>query len=165
LRYPQLYSFTTSENGSQLAILNQDSLQNIFQLPLSEEPYMKYCKLDIFIQSIQGIHYYKMPLWRPRGWGGGSDFTNGHLVTQFYSGSSVMSPNRPSLLWPSVATVLGDITSSPIATVTILVTATSHRGCHTSPLLLRATTSMAIRVISPGPIATKGQSSDILFIL
>jgi hypothetical protein len=53
--------------------------------------------------------------------GGGeeSDFSNGHLVTHFYSGSSVMSLNHPSLLWTSVALVLGDITSSPIATVNI----------------------------------------------
>jgi hypothetical protein len=50
---------------------------------------------------------------------GGSDFSNSHLVTHFYSGSSVMSSNRSSLLWPSVAMVMGDITSSPIATVTI----------------------------------------------
>jgi hypothetical protein len=48
-----------------------------------------------------------------------SDFTNGHLVTRFYSGSFVMSPNRLPLMWFSVATVLGDITLSPIATVTI----------------------------------------------
>jgi hypothetical protein len=50
---------------------------------------------------------------------GVSDFSNGHLVTRVYSGSSVMSLNRPLLLWPSVATVLGDIISSPIAIVTI----------------------------------------------
>jgi hypothetical protein len=50
---------------------------------------------------------------------GVSDFSNKHLVTCVYSGSSVMSPNRPSLQWPSVATILGDIISSPIAIVTI----------------------------------------------
>jgi hypothetical protein len=50
---------------------------------------------------------------------GGSDFSNGHHVTRFYSGSSAMSLNRPSLLCPSVATVLSDITSSLAATVTI----------------------------------------------
>jgi hypothetical protein len=49
----------------------------------------------------------------------GSDFSNGHLVTYFYCGSSVMSRNHLSLLWLSVATGSGDITSSPIATVTI----------------------------------------------
>jgi hypothetical protein len=31
-------------------------------------------------------------------WGGESNFGNEHLVTRFYSGSSVMSPNHPSLL-------------------------------------------------------------------
>jgi hypothetical protein len=40
-------------------------------------------------------------------------------VTCFYSGSSMISPNQSSLLWPSVTMVLGDITSSLIATVTI----------------------------------------------
>jgi hypothetical protein len=50
---------------------------------------------------------------------GRSDFSNGYLVTHFYSGSTVMLPYRPSLLWPSVATILGDITSSPVATMTI----------------------------------------------
>jgi hypothetical protein len=37
--------------------------------------------------------------------------TNGYLMTCIYSGSSVMSPNRLSLLWTSVATVLDDIIS------------------------------------------------------
>jgi hypothetical protein len=37
----------------------------------------------------------------------------------------------------------------------------SHRGHHTNPLLLRATTAMAIRVISPGAIVTKGYNSDL----
>jgi hypothetical protein len=54
-----------------------------------------------------------------QGGGGGSDFSNLHLVTRFYSGSSVMSLNRPLLLWPLVTTILGDITSSPVTTVTI----------------------------------------------
>jgi hypothetical protein len=50
---------------------------------------------------------------------GGSDCSNGHLMTHFYSVSSAMSPNRPSLLWPSLATGSGDITSSSVATVAI----------------------------------------------
>jgi hypothetical protein len=40
-------------------------------------------------------------------------------MTRFYSGSSVMSSNRLSLLTPLVATILGDITSSSVATVII----------------------------------------------
>jgi hypothetical protein len=40
-------------------------------------------------------------------------------VTRVYSGSSMMSPNRPSLLWTLVATVSSDIISSPVAIVTI----------------------------------------------
>jgi hypothetical protein len=62
-------------------------------------------------------HYYKTPLYRQGV--GVFDFSSGHLVTRFYSGSLVMSQNCLSLLWPSIATVLGDITSSLIVTVTI----------------------------------------------
>jgi hypothetical protein len=50
---------------------------------------------------------------------GVSDFSNGPLVTCVYSGSLVMSPNRSSLLWTLVATVMGDIISLPVAIVTI----------------------------------------------
>jgi hypothetical protein len=49
---------------------------------------------------------------------GVSDFSNRCLMTRVYSGSSVMSLKRPSLLWPPVATALGDIISVPIAIVT-----------------------------------------------
>jgi hypothetical protein len=38
----------------------------------------------------------------------------------------------------------------------------SHHGRHTSSLLLRATTVMAIRVISSGVVATKGHNNDLL---
>jgi hypothetical protein len=50
---------------------------------------------------------------------GVSNFSNEHLVTRVYSGLSVMSSNRPSLLWTSVATVFGDIISLPIVIVII----------------------------------------------
>jgi hypothetical protein len=53
------------------------------------------------------------------GGGGGADFNNMHLMTCFYNGSLVMSMNRLSLLWSSVATGSGDITSSLVATMTI----------------------------------------------
>jgi hypothetical protein len=36
-----------------------------------------------------------------------------------------------------------------------LVVATSHRGCHMSPLLLRATTTTTFRWYHPDPFATK----------
>jgi hypothetical protein len=48
----------------------------------------------------------------------GSDCNNGNLVTRCYNGSSVMSLNHPSLLWPSVVTGACDNTSLLIATVT-----------------------------------------------
>jgi hypothetical protein len=53
------------------------------------------------------------------GGGSGFDFSNGYFLTRFYSSSSVMSPNRPSLLWPLVEMGSGDITSSLVTTVTI----------------------------------------------
>jgi hypothetical protein len=53
------------------------------------------------------------------GGGSGFDFSNGSFLTRFYGSSSVMSPNRPSLLWPSVEMGSGDITSSLVTTVTI----------------------------------------------
>jgi hypothetical protein len=37
----------------------------------------------------------------------------------------------------------------------------SHRGRHTSPLLLRATTTTTIQVISHGAVATKGHNNDL----
>jgi hypothetical protein len=42
-----------------------------------------------------------------------------------------------------------------------LVAATSHRGHHMSPLLLRDTAAMVIRVMPPGPVATMGHSSNL----
>jgi hypothetical protein len=41
------------------------------------------------------------------------------------------------------------------------VASMSHRGHHTSPLLLSDTVATTIRVISPGVVATKGHNSDI----
>jgi hypothetical protein len=41
------------------------------------------------------------------------------------------------------------------------VAAMSHRGHHTSPLLLSAIAAMAIRVISPRVVATKGHNNDL----
>jgi hypothetical protein len=46
--------------------------------------------------------------------GSGSDCSNGQLVACFDIGSSVMASNSPSLLWSSVATGFGDITSSTV---------------------------------------------------
>jgi hypothetical protein len=68
-------------------------------------------------------------------------------MTHFYSGSSVMISNYPLLLWSSVATDSGDITSLSIATVTIWLQqqATVDIIRHTSPLLLRATVAMKIQ--------------------
>jgi hypothetical protein len=45
---------------------------------------------------IMDEHYYKTSMQRQR-W---SNFNNGHLMTCFCSGYSMMSPNCPLLLWP-----------------------------------------------------------------
>jgi hypothetical protein len=102
------------------------------------------------------------------------DFNNRYFVICLYSDSSTILLNCSSLLWSSIATILDDITSSPVATVTFgsndepmwishehLVATTSQCGYHTSPLLPRATITTVIRVISLEPFATKDHSSDL----
>jgi hypothetical protein len=90
---------------------------------------------------------------------GVSDFSSRHLVT-------------------CLQCLIGDVTEPPVDVVALssngfglhrifarcycnhLVAAMSHRGRHTSPLLLRATTAMAIRMISPGTVASKGSHAS-----
>lgn len=53
LTYPHLFSFADDENISLHSVMIQDSLQDIFNLPLFEEAFEKFCEIDIPIQSIQ----------------------------------------------------------------------------------------------------------------
>jgi hypothetical protein len=80
----------------------------------------------------------------------------------------------PFLQW-----LLRDVTETPIADVVLSsngfgwhhivthcychhsVAATSHRGHHTSLLLLKAIAATVIQVISPGAVATKGHNIDL----
>jgi hypothetical protein len=100
-------------------------------------------------------HYYKMPMW------GGGCLT---LATGILWHVSTVAPR--CVTEPLVAAVV--LNSNGLAWHIFtrcycdhLVAATSHYGRHTSPLLLRATIAMTIRVISPGPIATMGHCSDL----
>jgi hypothetical protein len=52
LTYPHLFSFADDENISLHSVMIQDSLQDIFNLPLFEEAFEKFCEIDIPIQSI-----------------------------------------------------------------------------------------------------------------
>jgi hypothetical protein len=53
LTYPQLHSFSNNVNVTLSSVLNQDELHNLFRLPLSEEAYLQYCELEVYIQSLQ----------------------------------------------------------------------------------------------------------------
>jgi hypothetical protein len=49
LTYPHLYSFVDDENISLHSVMAHDSLQDIFNLPLSKESFEQFCELDIII--------------------------------------------------------------------------------------------------------------------
>jgi hypothetical protein len=53
LSYAQLHSFAINGNITAKAVMEQESLQDIFHLPLSEEAYEQLCELDIIMQSLQ----------------------------------------------------------------------------------------------------------------
>jgi hypothetical protein len=50
--YQQLFSFVINENATIQTVMEQDDLQSLYRLPLSEEAYEQYCELNIFLQSI-----------------------------------------------------------------------------------------------------------------
>jgi hypothetical protein len=109
--------------------------------------YIVFLKKFMYNQEHRNYHYYSLPecttikrLYSD----GGSDFSNKYLVTRFYSDSSVMSLNRPSLLWPSVATGSRWYHIFTRCYCDHLVAATSDRERHMSPLLLRVITTTII---------------------
>jgi hypothetical protein len=53
IKYPQLFSFCTHKNAILSAVMNQEDLQDNFQLPLSEQAFEQYCELEMFMQSLQ----------------------------------------------------------------------------------------------------------------
>jgi hypothetical protein len=53
IKYPQLFSFSTHENSTLSAVMNQEDLHDNFQLPLSEQAFQQYCELEMFMQSLQ----------------------------------------------------------------------------------------------------------------
>jgi hypothetical protein len=50
--YQQLFSFVINENVTIQTVMEQDDLQSLFWLSLSEEAYEQYRELNIFLQSI-----------------------------------------------------------------------------------------------------------------
>jgi hypothetical protein len=46
--YQQLFSFAINENATIQTVMEQDDLQSLFRLPLSEEAYEQYYELNIF---------------------------------------------------------------------------------------------------------------------
>jgi hypothetical protein len=53
LTFPHLFSFTRKEDITVASVLELNSLQEVFQLPLSKDGYAQFCELDILLQSIQ----------------------------------------------------------------------------------------------------------------
>jgi hypothetical protein len=51
--YLHLLSFALNENITLSSIMSQEALQDIFRLPLSEEAYIKFYELDLFMQLFQ----------------------------------------------------------------------------------------------------------------
>jgi hypothetical protein len=47
-----LHSFAINDKVTFAYVLQQDNLQDIFQLHVSEEAYMQYCELEIIVQSL-----------------------------------------------------------------------------------------------------------------
>jgi hypothetical protein len=53
LQFPHLHSFAINENLTVKAAMEQDHLQDLFHLPLSEEAYDQFNELDVILQSLQ----------------------------------------------------------------------------------------------------------------
>jgi hypothetical protein len=52
-QFPHLFSFSINKDITLHSVLNQETLQDIFQLPLSEEAYSEVCNLEVFLQTVQ----------------------------------------------------------------------------------------------------------------
>jgi predicted PP-loop superfamily ATPase len=50
--FPQLFSFTKDENISILSVREHDYLDELFNIPLLEEAFEQFCKLQILMQSL-----------------------------------------------------------------------------------------------------------------
>jgi hypothetical protein len=51
--YPRLHSFAINDNICLNSVFNQDSLHDLFQVPLSEEAFIQFCELDIFLHPLR----------------------------------------------------------------------------------------------------------------
>jgi hypothetical protein len=52
--YPHLFSFTTNESITLQVVLEMNDPNDLFQLPLSEEAYVQFYELQIYLQVMQG---------------------------------------------------------------------------------------------------------------
>jgi hypothetical protein len=55
LQFPHLHSFVINKNLTVKVAMEQDHLQDLFHLPLSEEAYDQFNELDVILQSLQLI--------------------------------------------------------------------------------------------------------------
>jgi hypothetical protein len=53
--YPQLFSFAKDENTIVLSVRQHEYLDELFNIPLSEEAFDQFCELQILMQSVIGI--------------------------------------------------------------------------------------------------------------
>jgi hypothetical protein len=52
ITYPHLHSFAIIQEIKLLEVLNEESFQNLFHLPLSEEAFSQFSKLELFLQTL-----------------------------------------------------------------------------------------------------------------
>jgi hypothetical protein len=52
-QFPHLFSFSTNKGITLQSVLNQETLQDIFQLPLSEEAFSEFCDLENLLMTVQ----------------------------------------------------------------------------------------------------------------
>jgi hypothetical protein len=53
LDYPQLFSFAKNKSITVKSVLEFDETHELFHLPLSEEAYLQFCEMDIYLQLLQ----------------------------------------------------------------------------------------------------------------
>jgi hypothetical protein len=50
--YPHLHSCAINQEIKLSAVLNEESIQNLFHLPLSDEAFTKFTELELFLQTL-----------------------------------------------------------------------------------------------------------------
>jgi hypothetical protein len=52
ITYPHLHSCAINQEIKLSAVLNEESIQNLFHLPLSDEAFTKFTELELFLQTL-----------------------------------------------------------------------------------------------------------------